>query len=84
MLKPDRGKPDRSDRRVWVRDPFLFGMALTLLALVTISLAVSGRLFGDPALIGLAIISVVPAFWLFYQRGRALASGGPHDRPRRR
>ena len=84
MPGPDRRKPDRNNRRVWMRDPLLFGMALTLLGIVTVSLAVTGRLFGDPALIGLAVISVAPAFWLFYQRGRALAGGPPNDRPRRR
>ena len=84
MLGPDRRRPDRNNRRVWIRDPFLFGMAMTLLGFVTVALAVTGRLFGDPALIGLAVISVVPAFWLFYQRGRSLASRPPNDRAPRR
>ena len=77
-------RSDHKNRRAWVRDPFLFGMALALLSFVTVSLAVTGRLFGDPALLGLAILSVLPAFWLFYQRDRALASGRPNDRARRR
>jgi hypothetical protein len=41
-------------------------------------------LFGDPALIGLAVISTFPAFWLFYQRERAVAAGRPNNRLRRR
>jgi hypothetical protein len=51
---------------------------------VTISLAITGRLFGDPALIGLAVVSTFPAFWLFYQRQRALTGGHPKDQYRRR
>jgi hypothetical protein len=76
--------PDKRKRRPWVRDPFLFAMALGLLGTITIGLAITGRLFGDPALIGLAVASVLPAFWLFYQRGRTAASGRPNDRARRR
>ncbi len=72
------------NRRVWLRDPFLFTLSLLSLACVTISLAITGRLFGDPALIGLAVISTFPAFWLFYQRQRAQNGGQPHDQyPRR-
>jgi hypothetical protein len=73
-------RPDRS----WMRDPFLFTLALTSLAFITVALAISGRLFGDPALIGLAVISTFPAFWLFYQRERAVAAGRTNDRFRRR
>lgn len=76
--------PDRRNRRPWVRDPFLFGMALAVLGFITITLAVTGRLFGDPTLIGLAVVSVLPAFWLFYRRGQATAGGRPNDRVRRR
>ena len=78
--------PNRESRpdRAWMRDPFLFTLALTSLAFVTVALAISGRLFGDPALIGLAVISTFPAFWLFYQRERAVASGRANDRFRRR
>ncbi|HYU18301.1 MAG TPA: hypothetical protein VEQ11_06355 [Chloroflexota bacterium] len=75
---------DQRKSREWVRDPFLFGMALILLAFVTVTLAVTGRVFGDPALIGLAVVSVAPAFWLFYQRGQAMAGRQPNQRPRRR
>ena len=75
--------PDQRHPRAWVRDPFLFGSALTILAMVTIALAISWRVSGEPALIGLAVFSVIPAFWLFYQRGQATA-GWPKDRPRRR
>ena len=76
--------PERRHPRAWTRDPFLFGLALTFLGFVTVTLAVTGRAFGDPALIGLAIVSVVPAFWLFYQRSQALADRAPRDRRRRR
>ena len=76
--------PNQRERRAWVRDPFLFGMALVFLGLVTVTLAVTGRLFGDPALMGLAAVSVLPAFWLFYQRGRVMGSGRSNDRGRRR
>jgi hypothetical protein len=76
--------PNQRSRRAWVRDPFLFGMALTSLSFITIVLAVTGRLFGDPALLALAVVSVAPAFWLFYQRGQAMARSGPPDRTRRR
>ena len=71
-------------RRPWTRDPFLFSLALLSLALVTIALAVTGRLFGDPALIGLAVLSIGPAFWLFYQRERSRAPGSRAGRGRRR
>ena len=71
-------------RRPWMRDPLLFSLALLSLAFVTIALAVTGRLFGDPALIGLAIASTVPAFWLFYQRDRALTPDRRGGRPPRR
>jgi hypothetical protein len=67
-----------------MRDPFLFALALLSLALVTVALAITGRLFGDPALIGLAVISTAPAFWLFYQRERQLTSGRSNDRVGRR
>jgi hypothetical protein len=63
-----------------MQDPFLFALALLSLAFVTIALAVTGRLFGDPALIGLAIVSTFPAFWLFYQRERRLSQGQRGDR----
>jgi len=67
-----------------MRDPFLFTLALASLAFVTVALAVTGRLFGDPALIGLAVISTFPAFWLFYQRERVVAAGRANDRFGRR
>ena len=78
--------PSRESRgdRVWLRDPFLFTLSLTSLAFVTVALAVTGRLFGDPALIGLAVISTFPAFWLFYQRERVLAANRSNNRLRRR
>ena len=69
--------PSRESRnpRAWMRDPFLFTLALLSLAFITIALAITGRLFGDPALIGLAVISTFPAFWLFYQRERTDLDG---------
>ena len=69
-----------------MRDPFLFTLALSSLAFITVALAITGRLFGDPALIGLAVISTFPAFWLFYQRERVdrRPAGRANDRLRRR
>jgi hypothetical protein len=78
--------PSRESRNQpgWLRDPFRFALAVLSLAFITLALAITGRLFGDPALIGLAVISTFPAFWLFYQRERVIASGGSNDRLRRR
>ena len=75
--------PERRHPRAWTRDPFLFALALTSLGFVTVFLAVTGRVREEPALIALAAVAVVPAFWLFYQRSRALAERGPRDRRRR-
>ena len=72
------------NRRAWMRDPFLFTLALLSLAFVTIALAITGRLFSDPALIGLAVVSTFPAFWLFYQRERSISAGRTNDHLRRR
>ena len=69
--------------RAWLRDPFLFALALITLACITVALAITGRLFGDPALIGLAVVSTCPAFWLFYQRQRAFDGSRMPDRFRR-
>jgi hypothetical protein len=49
-------------------DPFLFALCLGFLAFTTWALAVTWRLLGDPALLALAVFSVVPAFYLFYLR----------------
>ena len=78
--------PSRESRghRAWMRDPILFTLALLSLAVITVALAITGRLFGDPALIGLAVISTFPAFWLFYKRERSLSAGGANDHLRRR
>ena len=78
--------PSRESRnqRSWMRDPFLFTLALLSLACTTIVLAIAGRLYGDAALIGLAILSTFPAFWLFYQRERSILAGRTNDRLRRR
>jgi hypothetical protein len=75
--------PDQRNQRAWVRDPSLFGMALVFLSAITIILAVAGRVFGDPALMALAVVSVAPALWLFYQRGKALSGGAPGPSRRR-
>ena len=77
--------PTRQSRhpRAWTRDPYLFALALIALAFVTVALAITGRLFDDPALIGLAIVSTVPAFWLFYQRQRAFEASRAPDHFRR-
>lgn len=78
--------PSRESRqsRAWMRDPYLFTMSLITLAFVTVALAIAGRLFDDPALIGLAIVSTIPAFWLFYQRQRAFEASRAPDQLRRR
>ena len=78
--------PNRESRspRSWMRDRFLFTVMLASLAVVTIALAVTGRVLGDLALIGLAVVSTVPAFWLFYQRQRVMSSNGRNDRLSRR
>jgi hypothetical protein len=78
--------PNRESRnhRAWMRDPFLFTLAMLSLACTTIVLAITGRLYGDVALIGLAVLSTFPAFWLFYQRERSISAGRANDRLRRR
>jgi hypothetical protein len=78
--------PSRESRnhRAWMRDPFLFALAVLTLASITVALAITGRMFGDPALIGLAVVSTVPAFWLFYQRERVMTTGRSNDRVSRR
>ena len=75
--------PERRHPRAWTRDPFLFTLALTFLGFVTVVLAVTGRILNDPALIALAVVSVIPAFWLFYQRSQVLAGPAPRGRRRR-
>ena len=50
------------------RDRFLFGTSLAFLAFTTGALAVTWRLVGDPVLLTLTIVSVLPAFYLFYLR----------------
>jgi len=70
-------------RRSWVRDPFLFALALVFLGFSTVALAITGRLFREPALVVLAVLSVAPAFWLFYLRARLTADDRPTSRARR-
>lgn len=77
------GTPERRHPRAWTRDPVLFALALAFLGSVTVVLAVSGRVREEPALTVLAVISVAPAFWLFYQRSRVLAERAARDRRRR-
>ncbi len=50
------------------RDPFLFALCLGFLAFTTWALAVSWRLLGDPSLLALTVLSILPAFYLFYLR----------------
>ena len=76
--------PERRHPRTWTRNPFLFTLALAFLGFVTVVLAVTGRVRDEPALLALAVVSVIPAFWLFYQRSQALADGAPRERRRRR
>jgi hypothetical protein len=59
-------------------------MALAFLSTITIVLAVAGRVHGDPALMALAVVSVAPAIWLFYQRGKAFSGGSAPGPSRRR
>ncbi len=77
------GTPERQHPRAWTRHPVLFALALAFLGSVTVILAVAGRVREEPALTALAVVSVVPAFWLFYQRSRALGERAPRDRRRR-
>ncbi|HEY8475588.1 MAG TPA: hypothetical protein VIN09_01820 [Chloroflexota bacterium] len=56
-----------------LHDPFLFGMALATTGFLTFCLAVTWLLFGGALLLALTVLSVVPAFVLFYLRDR---SGG--------
>ena len=72
------------NQRAWMRDPYLFTLALLSLACTTIVLAIAGRIYGDAALIGLAVLSTFPAFWLFYQRERSISARNANDRLRRR
>ncbi len=77
------GTPERRHPRAWTRDPVLFALALAFLGSVTVVLAVAGRVREEPSLTVLAVVSVVPAFWLFHQRSRALGDRPPRDRRRR-
>ncbi|MFN8522541.1 MAG: hypothetical protein U0821_05480 [Chloroflexota bacterium] len=65
-------RPDRAGQRDWVLDPVLFGLVLISLGFITVALAITGRLLGDVTLMLVAGASVVPAFFLFYRRSRAL------------
>ena len=54
-------------------DRFLFALCLAFLAFTTWALAVTWRLMGDPLLLALAVVSVLPAFYLFYLRDGSAA-----------
>ena len=70
----ERGaRPRYSFRARLRRDPYLFILCLLFLAFTTSAFAVSWRLLGDPALLALAILSVPPAFLLFYLRDGSAA-----------
>lgn len=75
-MPPDRAprrpgssaEPPSGFRQKLRRDPFLFGLCLLFLVFTTSAFAVGWRLFGDPMLLFLAVVSVPPAFVLFYLR----------------
>lgn len=50
------------------RDPFLFAMCLGFLFFATAAFALGWRILGEPVLLMLAVISIPPAFLLFYLR----------------
>lgn len=56
-----------------LRDPIFFLICLAFLGFLTVSLAITWWLFGDLLLLVLAVLSLPPAFWLFYVREQALA-----------
>lgn len=62
------GRPPLGFRDRLRRDPFLFALCLGFLAFTTWALAVSWRLLGDSVLLVLAVVSTLPAFYLFYLR----------------
>ncbi|MBI4492911.1 MAG: hypothetical protein HY690_08980 [Chloroflexi bacterium] len=43
------------------RDPYFFAISLLFLGFLTVCLAITWRLFGDPVLLILSVASVVPA-----------------------
>jgi hypothetical protein len=70
----ERGaRPRYSFRARLRRDPFLFLLCLLFLVFTTCAFAVTWRLLGDPVLLALAILSVPPAFLLFYLRDSSAA-----------
>ena len=71
-VTPPSGQSSRFRDRLR-RDPFLFALCLGFLAFTTWALAVSWRLLGDPSLLALTVLSVVPAFYLFYLRDSSTA-----------
>jgi hypothetical protein len=76
-------RPERQARRAWVLDPTLFGLAITFLGALTVSLFVYGRLYDQWALYGLSALSLLPAFWLFYRRAEAMHTARRDARGRR-
>ncbi len=65
------GPPTLRDRLR--RDRFFFTMSLGFLAFTTWVLAVTWWLVGDPLLLALTILSIAPAFYLFYLRDGSAA-----------
>jgi hypothetical protein len=69
----DNGRPTRpgeslSFRERLQKDRILFAMCLGFLAFTTWALAVSWMLLSEPSLLILALVSLAPAFYLFYLR----------------
>jgi len=62
------GKTGGGPRDRLRRDPFLFLLSLGVLAFVTWAFALTWWVTGSVVPLGLALASVVPAFFLFYLR----------------
>jgi len=63
--RPARGSGIRQRLK---RDPFLFLLCLAVLALLTAAFALTWWVTGGIVALGLALASLVPAFFLFYLR----------------
>jgi len=62
------GKSGGSPRDRLRRDPFLFLLSLGVVAFVTWAFALTWWVTGSVVPLGLALVSIVPAFFLFYLR----------------
>jgi hypothetical protein len=65
--------PPRNSRGAWVRerlkrDPFLFLLCLGVLAFSTWAFALTWWVTGGAVPLALALVSIAPAFFLFYLR----------------